>query len=103
MGIVHPGVMDVVSEVSQRDVCLVFPTLPSALAQWPTFISVLSEKHASGCVAKTRTAIVTRCNHRALRLWVPYEPEPTMPMDSSRRGFHLMSTYFSDKEMRQWL
>ena len=75
------GIHDVITMAGHRDTAYVLPTLPHALQWWRIVRTAMEESHGRACVTHTKTACVTRCNHRALKLWVPYEPDPTEPMD----------------------
>jgi hypothetical protein len=80
------GCSDVLSISAQHDACVVFPTFQHALHWWPIYRNWFDEAHGTDCTYKSKTAIVTRCNHRALRLWVPVSTrgrttEAEIPMD----------------------
>jgi len=103
-GFIHTkGILDTVSLLANHDVSYVLPTLDHALAWWRIVRTAINETHGVHCVTNTKTACVTRCNHRALRLWVPYERDPEMPMDFPHRFRHLcdfVSPYYTRREMR---
>ena len=85
--------MDVVSIASHRNTCLVLPTLGHAVALWPRYRALVHSKMEY--LASTKTLLLLRDTHTVLRLWVPYEREPTMPMDQpvARHGFKFVSPY----------
>lgn len=98
------GVMDVISISAQHDTCLVLPTLRHAIALWPRYFTAVEDRHvwAIGgghrpfkATQRTKTAIVMTDTKTALRLWVPYQRDPTMPMDweINRRHYILISPY----------
>jgi hypothetical protein len=87
------GVLDVVSMVNNHDTAFVLPTLQH-IDLWRVVRTAVNEIHGKDCVTNTKTACVLRCNHKALRLWVPYEPDPTMPMDF-RHKFVFFCDYVS--------
>jgi hypothetical protein len=70
---------DVRSLSALRDSCVVLPSLDHALWWWLE-IKVMIDDAEPDCL-HTKTAIIRRRSGTALRLWVPYEPEPTFPMD----------------------
>src|SRR6266705_4847233 len=90
-----------------KDVCLVLPTLPHALALWPHYRAAL--KGHFTFTNDTKTAIVIPAIHAVLRLWVPFTKErayrlmPTQPMDGRyyRRGFTSVSPYYTKRELRR--
>jgi hypothetical protein len=80
------GCSDVLSISTAHDSCVVFPTFRHALHWWPIYRNWFDEAHGTDCTVKTKTAIVTRCNHRAMRLWIPTgtrsrTTEAEIPMD----------------------
>ncbi len=78
----NAGFLDIVSYFSQRDCCVVMPSLKHAIYFWPQITEYIKLRHGGDkYVVNTRTAVVSRRTQTALRLWVPYEPDPTMPMD----------------------
>lgn len=97
------GVIDIVSMLNRRDTAYVLPTLPHALQWWRIVRTAINEHHGSDCVTNTKTACVTKCNHRALRLWVPYEEDPTQPMDfdiAFKYNCDFASPFFYENELR---
>lgn len=84
---------DVLTVGSQRDACVVLPNLQSALHWWPKIVTMFEEAHGPDNLRRTKTAIVMR--RTVVRLWVPYEKEPTMPMDTPehRMGFEMLNLY----------
>lgn len=75
------SVLDVLSVASQRDAAVVLPTLDHALLWWGRLISMFKDYHGENYIRTTKTSIISNRTHTALRLWVPYSPSPTMPMD----------------------
>lgn len=97
------GYLDLVSETSHGDTCLVLPTLLHALAVWPIVRTMFSERHDELDLAFTKTAIVCKDTQTVLKLWVPYGLDPTMPMDYPHAfaGHCLyMSVWYTRKELR---
>jgi hypothetical protein len=97
------GVLDVVSMLNRRDTAYVLPTLAHALEWWRVVRTAVNEEHGKDCVTNTKTACVLRCNHRALRLWVPYELDPTQPMDfdnAFKSNCDFVSPYFYPNELK---
>lgn len=76
------GMQDILSYGSSEDTCLVLPTLRHAVAIWPDVIAMFKDRHSD--IVTTRTALISRSSRTFLRLWVPYDREPTMPADTSR-------------------
>lgn len=73
--------LDVVSIFSLRDSCVIMPTLDTAIYWWPKIIEYVKMAHGEPYVVSTKTGVVSRRTKTALRLWVPYHRDPTMPMD----------------------
>jgi len=100
------GILDVISQAAYRDTCYVLPTLNHAIEWWRVVRTAAVEIHEEanpGCVAHTETACIFRCNNRVLRYWVPYERDPTKPMDFPHEfKFHCdyMSPWFYPREMK---
>lgn len=88
------GFVDLASISAQRDTCLVLPTLSHAFWLWLYYREFVAERHL-GHFYKSKTSLVMQDTHTILRLWVPYEREPTMPMDWEpfRRDFYMTSPY----------
>lgn len=95
------GVMDVVSLAAQHDTCVVFPTHQHAIDLWPRYRQAVIDRHGRPYVKPTKTAIYMGRTGTTLRLWIPYDREPTQPMDYevNRRNFILVSP-FSRREAR---
>jgi len=91
MKLKYAGILDVISIGSQRDCAVVFPTLNHALAWWPILRTAFIEYHGQGNIHGTKTAIVSIATNTAVRLWVPYAREPTLPMD-----YHVDRRHFTD-------
>ena len=89
------GVIDILSISALRDTCVVLPTLKHAIALWPKYRKVIQESHGERNVVLTKTSVVMARTKTALRLWVPYSRDPTMPLDwvQNRRGFELITPY----------
>jgi hypothetical protein len=87
------GFMDLRSHAALHDTCLVLPSLNHAFHLWLYYREFAVEGHKS--FYKTKTGVALRDTRTQLRLWVPYEREPTMPMDHERfrKGFVLVSPY----------
>ena len=96
--------LEVYSSVSYKDTCVVLPTLDHALVYWPIYRTMFQELHDIDMVGTTRTAIISRRTHTALRLWVPFQRDPTMPMDFHEDQFRwrcdYMSPYYTSKELK---
>jgi hypothetical protein len=93
----HLSVLDIVSIASQvSHVCLVLPTLDHATALWPVFLGAIRDRHGGKLFMKTsKTSTFMFATQTVLRLWVPYEREPTMWMDwhHERSQFITVSVY----------
>jgi hypothetical protein len=92
------GVLDVISISTQGRACLVLPTLQHAIALWPKYTEALEERYGEGRIRRTKTARIMPLSRGAtLRLWVPYERDPTMPMDywELRSGWQMVSPYLA--------
>lgn len=91
----HATIDEVLSNLYWHDTCVVLPSLGHAIEWWPRVKEATETRYHRGLVVTTKSAIVVRKLHRVLRLWVPYEPEPTLPLDWSvnRRGFDMASLY----------
>jgi hypothetical protein len=76
----NASMLDVLSAGTRRDSCVVLPTHDHAV-QWWTRIIDMFEDSQSGMIMRTKTAIILKGSQTAVRLWVPYEPDPTQPMD----------------------
>lgn len=87
------GYADLASISAQRNTCLVLPTLSHAIALWPLYREYVQSKHKY--THSARTGLAMQDTRTMLRLWVPYEREPTQPMDNPywRRDFYLVSPY----------
>ena len=80
--IVNPASMiDVLSVATLRDSAVVLPTLAHALFWWERIIPMFKERHGANYIQTTKTSVISNRTHTALRLWVPYQSDPTMPMD----------------------
>jgi hypothetical protein len=102
------GNSDVLSISATHDACIVFPTFKHALNDWPILRDWFDADHKTWCTVKTKTAIVTRCNHRVLRLWIPVSTRnrttgAEIPMDSIyerlKGQFWYFSQYFNRREL----
>jgi hypothetical protein len=79
---VDPASMtDVLSVGSLRDSAVVLPSLGHALLWWDRIIKMFKETHGINYVTTTKTTVISHRTHTAVRLWVPFSPDPTMPMD----------------------
>lgn len=78
---IYPNVTieDVKTYGLQRDVCVVLPTLDHAVFWWSRIILMMEDAQPN--ILRTKTALVLRRTQTAIRLWVPYELEPTQPFD----------------------
>lgn len=90
------GFCDLASISAQRDTCLVLPTLSHAFWLWLYYREFCCEYHNP--FYKTKTGVAFQDTRTQLRLWVPYEREPTMVMDfvDLRRDYYLVSPYSSE-------
>ena len=75
------GYLDLVSYTAHGDTCLVLPTLGHAVAIWPVVRTMFRERHDERDLALTKASIVCKDTQTVMRLWVPYERDPTMQMD----------------------
>jgi hypothetical protein len=102
---VQDSLLDIVGSAHRQPTCLVVPTLSHALVKWTTMGHIYRDHHNGAPFTSTKTAFQCRTHYGLLRLWCPYEREPTMPLDWAvyRRGFKLMSTYYTEEELRRWL
>jgi len=73
------GFLDLAAISAQQNTCLVLPTLRHANSLWIRYREFVAERHTN--VERTKTILIMRDSHTYLRLWVPYEREPTSPMD----------------------
>lgn len=80
MKIKNASMLDVLAFATNRDTCVVLPTLDHAVFWWPR-ISDMLDAYQPGLVNKSKTARFLQGTNTILRLWVPYEREPTQPMD----------------------
>jgi hypothetical protein len=89
------GVLDIISIASQQNACIVYPTHGHALAHWPIVREAMFDRHDRERVKPSRTSLLMWRTKTLLRLWVPYEREPTRAMDWEhlRAGFTLISPY----------
>lgn len=96
------GIEDIASAITYRSCALVLPTLDIAVFWWwPKIIRCLVDRHTQPAIVVTRTAITSRLTHTTLRLWVPYEPEPTMPLDwDVNRSEYALVTPYTRKDLR---
>jgi hypothetical protein len=69
---------DVLAYGVMEDCCVVLPTLTHATFWWPRVIQMFEDRQP---VNKTTTSVFGRRTGMYVRLWVPYEPSPTMPFD----------------------
>lgn len=90
----YAGFMDVLSLSAQQDTCLVLPSLRHAIELWPKYREALTEVH-NGRLHRTKTGVALFKTKTLLRLWVPYERDPTMPMDwpRLREDFAIITPY----------
>jgi hypothetical protein len=88
------SVLDTVSLSAQHDTVVVLPTHRHAIALWPEYIRAIRERHDEA-VTNTRTAIIMHRTRTVLRLWIPYNRDPSMPMDveRERRDFVMVTPY----------
>lgn len=97
--------MEVYSMVLYKDACVVLPTFDHALVYWPIYRTMFRDMHDVDMVGTTKTAIVSKRTHTALRLWVPYTRDPTMPMDFHgdmfRERCDFVSPYYTTKELKR--
>lgn len=96
MKVERAGLLDVRSSAWQQHTCLVLPTLGHALDLWPLYVAVTARGHSG--TQTTKTILIMRDTHTYLRLWVPYEREPTQPMDWEKSNgklheYHFVSPY----------
>lgn len=96
MFVQHAGVLDVISYATQQRICLVLPTLLHAIELWPRYTDALEERAGTTIIKRTKTARIVVGTPGILRLWVPYEREPTQPMDfhQVRAGWDFISPYY---------
>ena len=89
------SVLDVISIASQHDSCIVFPTHDHAIALWPTIRQAMFDRHDRERVKPSKTALFMYRTRTTLRLWVPYERQPTQVMDypEQRAKLLLLSPY----------
>lgn len=89
------SVLDVLSITTSRDAAVVMDTHEKAIAWWPVLIDAFKRHHGPEYVTVTKTAIVSKRTHRILRLWIPYAPDPTQPLDWTRhrRGYVMLNLY----------
>lgn len=105
---IHPrteGILDVVTLMGLHDTIVVLPTLGHANEWWRVYRTAVTEMHGGlDYVIHSKTAVTSRASRTALRLWVPYTPEPTMYMDfeTYRTGFDYVSPFFERRELK-WL
>jgi hypothetical protein len=85
--------LDVLSASVNRDFCVVLPTLNHAVYWW-YHIDKMFNDYQPGLVVTTKTARFLRGSNIAVRLWVPYQPEPTQPMDFMH-GFKTRCDYLN--------
>lgn len=87
--------MDVVSIASQMNACVVFPTHDHAIHYWPRYKRAIQDQHEYRRVKTSRTSLYMFRTHTLLRMWIPYEREPTRAMDYEvfRNKFVLLSPY----------
>lgn len=98
------GYLDVYSHAIRRDTCIVFPNLDIAIPTWLILRTMMAEKLTVGNVTITKTSVVDRFHHTALRMWVPYEADPTQPMDFPHKfkyNCDYMSMFYTSKELRR--
>jgi hypothetical protein len=69
---------DILSVGTQRDACVVLPTLDHAVYWWPRVYDMFSDRQN---VIRTKTGLALKGSHTAIRLWTPYAHEPTQPFD----------------------
>lgn len=69
---------DVLSIGTQRDSCVVLPTLNHAAYWWPRIHDMFADRQR---VMRVKTGLVLQQSHMIIRLWVPYNLDPTAPMD----------------------
>jgi len=88
------GILDVVSMVNDRDTVVVLPGLDYALEWWRVYRTAITEAYGLPAVNHTKTAVVIKVRHTALRLWVPSTRDPQQPMDYPHR-FAMQCDYVS--------
>ena len=102
-------VIDALSIAAWHDCCLVMPSFDLALRDWPVYRDAFDLHHQTWCTIKTKTAIVTRCNHRVMRLWIPIPlhlqtTEGELPMDYKaerlRDQWYFFSPYYNRRDLR---
>lgn len=95
MTLEYISISDAVSRMAERDTCFVLPTLKHALWWWERVNWCIRERHGAEWVTTTKTATVSKRTKTTMRLWVPYTPNPTMPLDTERhrRKFDFVTPY----------
>lgn len=97
------GYVDILSYTAQGDACLILPTLNHAINIWPIVRTMFREAHNERDLALTKTGIVCKDTQTVLKLWVPYDVDPTMPMDYPHDfAWHCkyLSVWYSPREVR---
>ena len=84
--------LDVLTMGNAHDVAVVLPTLPHAIHWWPRVTHMFKDYHGFDYLHVSKTGIVSFRSRTIIRLWVPYAPDPTMPMDFNI-GFKLHCDY----------
>lgn len=91
------SIEDCLSIAAQQDCVFILPTLPHAIVLWKSMLDAAVDRYTEEELHRAKTHIFFRPTGKVMRLWVPYEREPTMYMDSERwrkeRAWYYMTPY----------